>query len=98
MCRILRKHRVPQNDASYRSASRVLLRCCTPAAADLEHHPVTEAPAPVPARAWVRFHEATIRPDREVIAWTDRAVQVRWTMRGGAVRTNRESASAVGPR
>lgn len=70
----------------------------TPAELDLEHHPVTEAPALMPARAWVRFHEATIRPDCEVIAWTDRAVQVRWTMRGGHVRTAWVWASAVEPR
>lgn len=67
----------------------------TAAELDVDRHPITEAPEPIPARAWVRFHEATIRPDCEVIAWTDRAVQVRWTMRRGEVRTAWVWSSAV---
>lgn len=45
---------------------------------DFTNHPITEAPAPIPVTAWVRFHEATIRPEAEAIAWTDRAVKIRW--------------------
>lgn len=45
---------------------------------DFDRNPVTEADTPVPATAWVRFHEATIHPEGEVIAWTSRAVKFRW--------------------
>jgi len=45
---------------------------------DFANHPVTTPANPIVVQAWVRFREATIRPRVEVIAWTDRAVQVRW--------------------
>lgn len=62
---------------------------------DLEHHRVTEASRPVPVRAWVRFHEATVRPRAEAIAWTDKAVKIRWTTHQGARMTAWVWASAV---
>ena len=34
----------------------------------IAHHPITEADAPIAVRAYVRFHEAVIRPDCEAIA------------------------------
>jgi hypothetical protein len=62
---------------------------------DVEHHPVTEARVPVPVRAYVRFHEAVIRPECEAIAWTDRAVKVRIRMQTGAIHEIWVWASAV---
>lgn len=56
----------------------------TAAELDLEHNRVIEAPEPVPVRAFVRFHEAVIRPECEAIAWTARAVKVRVHMSTGA--------------
>lgn len=53
---------------------------------DFTHHSITEAQTPIPAQAWVRFHEATIHTQCRVIAWTDRAVKVEWTMHSGARR------------
>lgn len=67
----------------------------TPAEVDIEHHPVTEAQQPVPVRAFVRFHEAVIRPECEAIAWTDRAVKVRVRMQSGAEHEVWVWASAV---
>lgn len=62
---------------------------------DLQRHPVTQAHQPVPVRAWVRFYEATVRPEAEAIAWTDKAVQIRWTTQQGATLTAWVWASAV---
>jgi hypothetical protein len=67
----------------------------TKAELDVENHPVTEAQESVPVRAYVRFHEAVIRPQCEAIAWTDRAVKVRLHMSAGAVHEVWVWASAV---
>jgi hypothetical protein len=67
----------------------------TPGELDIEHHPVTGATAPVAVRAYIRFHEAVIRPECEAIAWTDRAVKVRIRMQTGAVHEVWVWASAV---
>lgn len=52
----------------------------TPEELDFANNPITEAATPIPVTAWVRFHEATIHPDAEVIAWTQRAVKIRWSL------------------
>lgn len=62
---------------------------------DLKHSWVRCPPAPIPVRAWVRCYEATVRPDAEAIAWTDKAVHVRWTTQQGATLTAWVWASAV---
>jgi hypothetical protein len=62
---------------------------------DLAHHPMTEAETPIAVRAYVRFHEAVIRPDCEAIGWTDRAVKLRLTIRNGPVSEVWVWASAV---
>jgi hypothetical protein len=67
----------------------------TPAEVDLEHHQVIEARDPLPVTAFVRFHEAVIRPDCVAIAWTDRAVKVSWTARSGYTHEVWVWASAV---
>lgn len=79
-------------DAYVTSARPISL---SPAELELERHPVTAASEPVPVRAWVRFHEASIRPAAEAIAWTDKAVQIRWTTIQGASLTAWVWASAV---
>ena len=65
---------------------------------DVEHHPVTFADPLTPrwVRAWVRFPETVLRPTCEVVAWTDRAVQVRWTTHAGSTKTAWVWASAIG--
>jgi len=44
---------------------------------------VTAAPVPVPVQAWVRFGAEPIRVPAEAIAWTPRAVRVRFSYRTG---------------
>lgn len=67
----------------------------TPAELDIEHHPVTQARSAIPVRAFIRFHEAVIRPQCEAVAWTDRAVRVRVRMQTGATHEVWVWASAV---
>lgn len=67
----------------------------TSAELDVTNHPVTEAETPIPVRVWVRFHEVSVHPEAEAIAWSDHAVQVRWTQRTGTVQTAWVWASAV---
>ena len=50
---------------------------------DLDHDPAIESPAPTPAVAFVRFHEAVVRPEVEVLAWNEHAVRIRFTTRDG---------------
>ncbi|WP_440711736.1 hypothetical protein [Herbiconiux sp. YIM B11900] len=68
----------------------------TAAEVDAERHPIVTPAKPVPVEAWVRFHEATVRPRCEAIAWNDHAVQVRWTMRNGQTVSAWVWRSAVG--
>ena len=67
----------------------------TDAELDLAHHPITEAQTPIPVRAYLRFPEAVIRPECVVIAWTDRAVKLRVTMRNSTATDVWVWASAV---
>lgn len=50
---------------------------------DLAHQTPTVPDRPVPARSYVRFHEAVIEPEVEIVAWTARAVRIRFVMRNG---------------
>ena len=50
---------------------------------DLEHHLVRKAAQPIPVKVWVRFPETVIRPNALAVAWSERAVQVRWTGHAG---------------
>lgn len=45
---------------------------------NLDHEPLTRAPKPESARAWVRHGEHSIEIDVQVIAWTARAMAIRW--------------------
>jgi len=44
----------------------------------LETTPLTRAPKPLQVRAWVRYPDGPIQVDAEAVAWTARAVAVRW--------------------
>jgi hypothetical protein len=70
----------------------------TEAEVDLDHDPAVTAAAPAPATAWVRFHEATVRPEVEVIAWNGHAVRIRFTTRDGAQHEGWVWKDAVRPR
>jgi hypothetical protein len=45
---------------------------------DLDHEPLTKTPHARAARAWARYGEHSIEIDVEVVAWTERAIAVRW--------------------
>lgn len=59
---------------------------------------VTEPAKPEPVKAWVRYPETPIQVEARAIAWTDRAVQIEWTMRDGAVHQAWVWRSAVSQR
>ena len=50
---------------------------------DLQHDPTVTPTSPVPAIAYVRFHEGAIRLEVEVVAWNEHAVRIRFTGRDG---------------
>lgn len=52
---------------------------------DLEHDPAVVPTVPAPAIAYVRFHEAVVRLEVEVVAWNEHAVRIRFTSRDGQV-------------
>lgn len=64
----------------------------------LRDQKVTRPEQPMSVRAWVRFPEASIEPQAEAVAWTDRAVLVRFELRDGRVRETWVWASAVSRR
>jgi hypothetical protein len=55
----------------------------TDAELDLEHQTPIVPDVPLPAKSYVRFHEAVIQPEVEIVAWTARAVRIRFAMRNG---------------
>jgi hypothetical protein len=67
----------------------------TPEELDLEHDPVRQADNTVPVRAWVRFPETVIRAEGRAVAWTSRAVLIRWDGADGSEREAWVWASAV---
>lgn len=70
----------------------------TEAEVDLEHDPAVRPAAPAPATAFVRFHEAVVRPDVEVLAWNAHAVRIRFTSRDGQTHEGWVWKDAVRPR
>jgi hypothetical protein len=64
----------------------------------LDELPVTRTPRPEPARAWVRYGEHSIEIDVEVVAWTDRAMAIRWPGPDGVEHHAWVWSGAVGAR
>lgn len=56
---------------------------------------ITNAEAPMPVEAWVRFPESAVRMKGTAVAWTKRAVWVEFTMRDGSTTRAWVWASAV---
>lgn len=44
----------------------------------LDTEPLTRTPKPEAARAWVQYGDHSIEIDVEVVAWTSRAIAVKW--------------------
>lgn len=61
---------------------------------ELDLQPVTKTPRPHAVRAWVRYPGGPVQVDGEAVAWTARAVAVRWPA-GGSVHRAWVWASAV---
>lgn len=57
--------------------------CLTDDELELHVEPLTRTPVPRPVRAWVRYGDVAVKVDGEAVAWTSRAVAVRWTTPGG---------------
>ncbi len=55
----------------------------TAAELDLDVEPLTRTPRPRPVRAWVRYGDVPLQVDGEAVAWTERAVAVRWRTPAG---------------
>ena len=62
---------------------------------ELDVQPLTRTPVPMGARAWVRYAGIAIKLDVEVVAWTPRAVALRWTTSAGEQHRAWVWASAV---
>jgi hypothetical protein len=62
---------------------------------DSDREPVTRTPVALPVWAWVRYPEGSIRVDAEAVAWTSRAVAVRWPTPDGQTHRAWVWASAV---
>jgi len=60
----------------------------------LDQVPLTKTPTPVEVRVWVRYPAGPLQVDAEAVAWTTRAVAVRWPC-GDAVHRAWVWASAV---
>lgn len=46
---------------------------------ELDRYPLTRPPKPVPVRAWVHYDGIPLRLAVEMVAWTPKAVAIRWT-------------------
>jgi len=57
---------------------------------------LTRAPIPQPARAWVRYGDHSIEIDVEVVAWTEKAIAIRWPGPDGTEHRAWVWAGAVG--
>lgn len=62
---------------------------------ELDTQPLTRSPVAVPAVAWVRYGPVALKLPVEVVAWTERAVAVRWKTPSGAAQRAWLWASAV---
>lgn len=62
---------------------------------ELDRFPLTRTPVPERVRVWIRYRDAAIRIDAELIAWTPRACAVRWKTSTGEQHRAWVWASAV---
>lgn len=64
---------------------------------ELDIQPLTRTPVAMPAIAWVRYGAVALKIPVEVVAWTSRAVAVRWKTPKGEIHKAWLWASAVEP-
>lgn len=69
-----------------------------PTELELDTEPLTRPPKPRPVRAWVRYDGTPISVDAEAVAWTARAVAIRWRSPSGEPHRAWVWVSAIRPR
>lgn len=62
---------------------------------ELDEQPLTRPPRAIRVKAWVHFDSIALKVDAEAVAWTPRAVAIRWTAPHGEVQKAWVWASAV---
>jgi hypothetical protein len=69
--------------------------CLTNDELELDVQPLTRTPVAMPAVAWVRYGSVAMKIRVEVVAWTNRAVAIRWKNPEGETHKAWVWASAV---
>jgi hypothetical protein len=67
----------------------------SPAELQLHRYPLTRDPRPSKVRVWVRYPDAPLEVEALAVAWTSRAVAVKWAGPGGEEHRAWVWASAV---
>lgn len=62
---------------------------------ELDTMPLTRTPVAVPVKAWVRYGSQAVKVDAEAVAWTPKAVAIRWKTPSGEEHRAWVWASAV---
>jgi hypothetical protein len=62
---------------------------------ELDVQPITRTPIAVSAVAWVRYGAVAVKVPVDVVAWTNRAVAIRWKNPEGEIHKAWVWASAV---
>lgn len=65
--------------------NEMIMRGSTPASLttpelELDRFPLTRTPVPERVKEWIHYRDAAIRTDADLVAWTQRACAVRWTL------------------
>jgi hypothetical protein len=55
----------------------------TPEELELDKEPLTRTPTPIEGWAWIRYGENAMKLQVRIVAWTERAVAVKWDAPGG---------------
>lgn len=58
----------------------------TNAELELDRLPLTRTPVAIPATAWVHYNTIALKLSVEIVAWTPRAVAIRWKAPSGEHR------------
>jgi len=62
---------------------------------ELRRHPLTRTPQPERVTAWVRYGDTAVQVSAHAVAWTPRAIAIKWESPGGIEHRAWVWASAV---
>lgn len=65
---------------------------------DLDNHPLTTPRRAQPVTAWVKYGSIHLHVDAEAVAWTSRAIAIRWRAPSGEIHKAWVWSSAVSER